>query len=153
MDYEVETPTDLRLSNTKTAEDSCNGRSAVLNSELGWSTSPGAAGVHGALLCSQALSSAQIQLSLHKTSQFQNHLVPVSVSSSREWAGSGYGSALGRRGHPKVRALGGLEIGMELNTLGTGMSRSGSVRFSGSHPVAVDQVPVAQAVTMANLLE
>lgn len=56
MDYEVETPTDLRLSNTKTAEDSCNGRSAVLNSELGWSTSPGAAGVHGALLTSSEFS-------------------------------------------------------------------------------------------------
>lgn len=38
MDYEVETPTDLRLSNIKTAEDCFNvldRRSAVLNSELG----------------------------------------------------------------------------------------------------------------------
>lgn len=84
MDYEVETPTDLRLSNTKTAEDCSDGRSAVLNSE-----STG--------LCSQALGSPQIQLSLHKTSQCQNHLVPVSVSSSKDWAGFGYGSALESR--------------------------------------------------------
>lgn len=52
MDYEVETPTDLRLSNTKAAEDCSNRGSAVLNSELGWSISPGAARVHGALLTS-----------------------------------------------------------------------------------------------------
>jgi len=39
MDYEVETPTDLRLSNIKTAEEDCfnvlDYRKAVLNSELG----------------------------------------------------------------------------------------------------------------------
>lgn len=68
-------------------------------------------------LCSQALSSAQIQLSVHKTSQYQNHLVPVSASSSREGAGFGCGCALGNRGHPEVRALGGLEIGMKVDTV------------------------------------
>lgn len=68
--------------------------------------------------------------------------MPVSVSSSWEWAGFGYGSALGSRGHPKVRALGGLEIGMKLDTLGTGMSRIGSVRFRGSHPMGVDLSPL-----------
>lgn len=39
MDYEVETPTDLRLSNIKSAGEDCfnvlDHRSAVLNSELG----------------------------------------------------------------------------------------------------------------------
>lgn len=42
---------------------------------------------------------------------------------------------------------------MNLDALGTGMSRIGSVRFSGSHLVGMDQVPVEQAVTMGNLLE
>lgn len=57
MDYEVKTPTDLRLSNIKTAGEDCfgslDGRRAALRSELGWSTracGPQAAWVHGTLI-------------------------------------------------------------------------------------------------------
>lgn len=79
--------------------------------------------------------------------------MPVSVSSSWGRLGFGYGSALGSKGHPKLRALGALGIGVEVATLGTGTSRTGSVRFSGSHPMCVDSVPVEQAVTRGKLLE